>query len=118
MLVPPFFVVSWTPTEEYRAFVADVEHALKATYDRKVACGVMGIGESLLSEWFSCAKQIGVFRLTSLDQRFWDALIERRAERSGGIYLKADVVRLLQGAAALRRTTLKALLPGAERRTA
>ena len=117
-MVLPLLLLPWTPTDEARAFAQDFAHALKATYDRKHACALMQIKEALLSEWLACARPLNVFRLTSLDQRFWDALIERRAERSGGLYLKADVVRLLQGAAALRRKSLKSLLPGAERRTA
>jgi hypothetical protein len=94
----------WTPTEATRAYAQDVRQAIADDgLTEKDAASRMEIPRSLLSEWWSGAKQISGSRLAMLGETFDEKLQARRAARAGGFLLTADVVMLLKGAARLTR---------------
>ena len=117
MFVMPVVLAPWAPDDRSRAFAQDVASAIDATLTRKEAAALLQIKEPLLSEWLSCERPLNAFRLTALPESFWHALMGRLAERRGGYYLAPDMVTLLRGAAALRRTPLMARMTR-ERKTA
>lgn len=116
--------MAWTPTDAARAYAFDVKEAMRlANIDQKAAAITMGITESLLSDQLNCrnGKQLSASRLADLPPAFHDALRDLQAARSGAVVLKADLVTLLRGAAALPRKMLRASIgsaPHSSRRSA
>lgn len=106
LFIAPFFMQPWTPTDAARAFAEDVAAALDAVFphNRMAAADALGLKLADLSQQLSCQKPLNLYRLTSPDipDRFWDELFERRAARRGGLYLRAEIVTVLKGAASLR----------------
>lgn len=116
MFFLPPSAAAWTPTDAARAYHADVEEALRLSkVSHKAASITMGYAsESLLSDALRhCHKQLSASRLADLPPAFHDALRDLQATRSGAVVLKADLVTLLRGAAALPRKMLKAPLTSA-----
>jgi hypothetical protein len=119
LLVPFLMFPAYVVTESARELAQDVMAAIDATMPRKVAAGLMRLSEADLSVQLSGLRPLNVYRLSWLPTEFWDVLLDHRAKRLGGLYLKGDVVAVLRGAAALRKPMAKMLasLP-AERKLA
>lgn len=109
---------AYAPTQESRFLASDVASAIDSVMPRKEAAGLIGISEADLSLQLSGLKPMNVFRLTSLPEAFWHALLEKRAARIGGMYVRPDLVTLLQGASRLRRGMATMRPKAAERKTA
>ena len=113
-----FVLAAWAPTQKATELAADIFAALDGTYTRKEAAALLGVTESLLSDWAQCRKPLNWFRFADLDARFWDVLQDRMAERVGGVYVRPQLVTLLRAASTLKRTPLKSLFSTVERKTA
>lgn len=125
----PIFASAWVPDDKARALAQDIAAAIDGTryrnedgvliqLTRKVAAARLGISEQLLSEWLACVRPINLFRFTALPSAFWDSLLRELAARQGGMFLSADLVMLMRGAAMVPRAMQKMAAKVAERRTA
>lgn len=114
-LLMPF---AYIQTAESLRLAVDVQAAIDATMPRKEAASLLGISEADLSHQLAGRKPLNLFRLTSLPDAFWHALLEKRALHHGGIYVRPDVVDLLKGAAGLRKSMAKMAGKSAERKSA
>lgn len=111
-------LIPYAPTDESALLARDVAAAIDSVLPRKVAAQTIGVSEADLSLQLSGVKPLNIFRLTALPEAFWHALLDKRAQRIGGLYVRPDLVTLLQGASRLRRGMATMRPRAAERKTA
>lgn len=116
-IAPLLLMPNYQHTEEATRMAAKVLDAIDRTVGRKQAAVLMEVSEPNLSHQGAGRKAMDVRRLVKLPQEFWDALLERIAEDSGGMYLKKAVVSVLRGAGELRKPRM-AKAYAAERKSA
>lgn len=115
----PIFASAWIADADARRFAEDVRDAIDATMTRKEAVAYLRLtSEAQLSEQLNCQKPLNVYRLVAMPDRFWDALLDRRATRRGGMYLPPHLTTLLRGAAFLgwKRGVIRMALPEGKER--
>lgn len=113
-------LIPYAPTEESTRLAHDVAAAIDAVMPRKAAADLIGVSEADLSHMLSGRKPLNLLRFTAppLPESFWHALMERRALHLGGMYVKPELVTLLQSVASLRKRMARVTAYVTERKTA